>query len=141
MTIESAIANHLDEAGTSLAGRVWQLLRPQAGSTPSVRVQIISEVKPPHLRGPAGMQFARVQTDVFVQSNAATDPYETATDLMEDIENALGPGAPFTVEGSPGADVYVQLAQPDGRRALIEDEDDREVRIQQDFLVWWKHLS
>ena len=138
MTIESAIANHLEDSGTSLSGRVWQLLRPQHGSTPSVRVQIISEVKQPHLRGPAGTQFARVQTDVFVGVQDSSDPYETATDLMTDIENALFP-TPFEVQGSP-ADVSVQLARPDGRRALIEDEDDREIRIQQDFLIWWKHL-
>lgn len=138
MNIEVAVRSQIATAVTRVSGRVWQLMRQQHGVTPSIRVQLVSEVKPPHLRGRAGMKFARVQTDVFVGIADVDDPYTEADEIMTEIEDALGP-EPFAVGGSP-ADLEVSAAFPDGRRPIMESDEDQEVRISQDFLIWWKHL-
>lgn len=138
MNVEMAVRDRIASKVTRLSDRVWVLFREQHGTTPSVRVQLISEVKPPHLRGPAGTKFARVQTDVFVGLTDVDDAYTEADDVMNEIESALGP-EPFDVGGSP-ADVRIMAAFPDGRRPMFEPGEDEEVRVEQDFLIWWKHL-
>jgi hypothetical protein len=89
------------------------------------------------LRGRAGTQFARIQTDVYVETNGS-DPYGASTELMEDIEAALGPVEPFAIEGgSPGDTLKIAGAFPQGRSPLFELDELTQIRMTQDFFVWY----
>ena len=142
-SIEAAICQHLADALAPSAGAdvqgVWQLVIPQSADTPAVRVQLISEIRPPHLRGPAGMSFARIQTDVYVGVEDSDDPYALSTDIMEAVETALFP-EPFEAGGSP-VEIAVALAAPQGRSPMYDPLETKRVAQTQDFFVWWKRIN
>ena len=142
-SIEAAICQHLaDELmgspGADVQG-VWQLIVDQEADTPNVRVQLVSEVKPPHLRGPAGTQFARIQTDVYVGVGDDSDPYALATDIMQAIEDALFP-TPFQAGGSP-PELQIAAAFPQGRNPMFDSAERKQVAQTQDFFVWWRRMN
>ncbi len=142
-SIEAAICQHLADALAPSAGAdvqgVWQLIIPQSAETPAVRVQLVSERRPPHLRGPAGTSFARIQTDVYVGVADVSDPYALATDIMEAVELALFP-EPFQAGGSP-VEIEVVGAFPQGRFPMYDPGEVKRVAQTQDFFVWWKRIN
>ncbi len=143
ISVEAAFCEHLANelmasAGSDVEG-VWQLIIDQHAETPAVRVQLISENRPPHLRGPAGMSFARIQTDVYVSVGDAADPYAMATDIMQAIEDAVFP-VPFTAGGSP-VEIAFALAAPQGRSPMYDPAETKRVAQTQDFFVWWRRLN
>lgn len=142
-SIEAAICERLEaelmaSPGSDVQG-VWQLIVEQSADTPAVRVQLIDEVKPAHLRGPAGMKFARVQTDVYVGMADDSDPYGLSTDIMEAIEAALQP-EPFEAGGSP-PEIEVRAALPQGRQPFFVSQETKQIGQSQDFFVWWRRMN
>lgn len=130
MTVEILASNWLKTrtAVTALvpAARIYQLKLPQTPTLPAIRVQLIANPKTYHLRGPQGLERARVQIDVYVSETMPPDPYGKAGEIADAIDGAMG-GVTFTVSG-----IKVQGAFRIDRRALYEDAV-KAIRIQQDF--------
>lgn len=137
MTIEEAIRDHLvADAGVDaiVDGRVWQLVLPEHGTLPAVRIQLIDEPRELHLRGIDNARLIRMQADSFVGITGA-DPYNAAVSLADAVEAALTP-EPFTAGSSPG--FFVMSVKPDDRRPFFEETPQKLVRMQQDFLIWYR---
>lgn len=89
MTIEEAVRARLLEiaAVTALVGsRIWLVMNPQSPVHPSVRVQVITDRRAHHLRGPNGLREASVQVDGYVRTQAGADAYAQAVSLATAIE-------------------------------------------------------
>lgn len=138
MRIEEAIVQRLDAtpAVTTLAtGGVWQLTVPQHEGRPSVRVQLIDEPRPGHLRGYASVLVARVQIDTFAgTTNSVPDAYTAVGDLAEAVAGALGP-EPFYVGGSPALRVLAVFRED---RQPFDPDEHGTYRMMQDFRVWFR---
>ena len=138
MRVEEVVrAKLLASAGvTALVGtRVYQLLLQQGPTYPAIRVQLISEPRPNHLRGADGSIRSRVQVDAYAQVGNGTDPYDGAADVADAVRDALAGTAPFDDGGSPPETVVTGVFV-DNRRVLYEPEELRVVRVSQDVIVW-----
>jgi hypothetical protein len=140
ISIESAICEHLANELIASPGAdvqaVYQLIVEQSPELPVVRVQLVDENRPPHLRGPAGACFARIQTDVYVAWG--TESYTQAYEIMQAIEDALFP-QPFQAGGSP-PELQIMGAFPQGRQPAFVSSERKMVTQTQDFFVWWRRM-
>lgn len=137
MTVEQAIRERLvaTPGVAALAGtRVRQLLLRQKETMPAVRVQLISEPRQYQLRGEDGAVRSRVQVDAYDAEDGGA--YAGAVALADAVRAALS-GQRFTDSGSPPS-VQVTGCFVDGRRVMYEAEEQRLVRVSQDFIVWSK---
>jgi hypothetical protein len=140
VTVEQAVLDHLVADGdvAALVGtRVYQLVLPQGGTLPAVRVQLIDEPVDYHLRGEVDITRARVQVDAYAGEASGVDPYSGATALGEAIHAALS-GMKFSV-GSPALEVTGVFRQ--NREVLYEAEELRLVRVLQDYWVWSRTVN
>lgn len=144
MSPEVAVAERILELGISaLASRVYQLRLPQAPTLPAVRVQAISEVDDPHLRGGVGLCRTRVQVDVFDTESSGADPYERAQEIDEAIHGG-GDGSGLSgwqgdTGGSPAlsiAAVFCVDRSTDYEAGVL-----RMVRVRRDYQVFWKRIA
>lgn len=120
---------------TSLVGtRVYQLVLPQGGTLPAIRVQLIDDPQTKHLRGPNGLTAARVQVDSYDDVAPSGDPYVSASAVAKAVNDALV-NEPFDAD-----DVRVQCATRVDKRAMYEPAEIDAVRLQQDFIVWSKQV-
>lgn len=147
MTPEAAVIEVLGTMAdvTSLVSvRIYQLRLPQKPTLPAIRVQLISEPTDYHLRGGSGMYRSRVQVDAYAVEASGQNPYVTATDLGEAIHgDDAGSGlSGWTglVGGSP-AQLRIHAIQRVDRQVGYEDEELREVRDRQDYLVHWSRMN
>jgi hypothetical protein len=120
--------------GALVGGRVYQLKLPQNVTLPAVRVQLISEPRENHLRGPMALTVARVQADAYAAESSGGDPYASASDVADAIDAALA-GIKRTVSSTSGAR-HLLCASRITRRPLYEADELREVRISQDFYIF-----
>lgn len=140
MSVEQAIVAHLkaDTAVTAIVStRVYLLKLPQDPKLPAVRVQLISEPGSLHLRGVDSLYRSRVQVDALATEYDTTnpDPYGTVTELADAIDAALA-GQAFDSSDSPMS-CRVRQIRRDDRIPFYDAEERRQVRIVQDYFVWW----
>lgn len=130
--------------------RVYMLRLPQHPVLPAIRVQLIDDVPPFHLRGPRGLISSRIQVDVYAQERSGVDAYAEAVAIRDAIDGDWTPGSPGPPTGLSGyrgelggspATFFVGLAQPIDRSVTYDPEERLQVRMRFDFIVWWKLLS
>lgn len=132
MTVEAAIVAKLKATSAVAAlvsARIYLLKLPSKVTYPAIRVQLISDREPKHLRGPIGLHEDRVQIDAY-EAETATDPYGSAGSVAEAVNAAL------VFEGFTVGAVRVQSAEQVDRRSMREADELNLVRILQDFKVW-----
>jgi uncharacterized protein DUF3168 len=152
MTPEVAVLNRLldIDAVTAIVGaRVYQLRFPQRPTFPAIRVQLIDDVPAYHLRGENGLIPSRVQVDDVAEEGDGTNPYAQASALASAIAGSWLPGSPGPPTGLSGwrgdlggspPTIRVEFIRRIDRSVLYDPGELRQVRIRQDFLVWWKPL-
>ena len=152
--IEAAVIALLKSLGpvTALAGqRIWQLKLPQAPTLPSVRVQLIDDVPSYHARGENNLLPSRVQIDAFVEELSNVDAYARVTALAAAISGDWqdgSPGPPTGLSGwrgdlavgSPPTTIRVNFIRRIDRGVSYEGAERKQVRVRQDFMVWWKYM-
>lgn len=134
MTVDMAVVTRLGQVSavtTLVSTRIFRLKLGQKPTLPALLVQLISEPKGHHLRGPDGAVRARVQVDVYVSESVA-DPLGSVDTIGQAVTDALD-GQVFTV-----GDVRVTGALQMDRRSEYEPPDLRLLRERQDYVVWWK---
>lgn len=139
--IEAAIRDHLvaDAGVFAIAGtRGYQLKLPQEPTLPAFRVQLISDPRSYHMRGPNKLCRARIQIDAYGEESARPDPYATTNSLALAIEAVLS-GKVF-IAGSP-IECKVTGAKQEDRRVGYESEELRQIRVSLDYTVWYRVVS
>lgn len=111
---------------TALVGtRVDWVDRPQGAALPAVTLQIISDLRPQHLKGFQPLRDTRVQVDVWAAS------YAQKAQLVEAVIAAAVP------ESTTGGIVF-NRAVVDGLRDLGEQNETQFIhRTSIDLIVWW----
>jgi len=113
MTITEALRTHLlgDAAIAALVGaRIYPLRLPQKVTMPAIVLSLISDPRPGHLRGVAGMARARYQVDAWAQT------YDGATQLGGLCRQRLnGFAGEWTDGGSPPVVVYAKVFYDTGQ--------------------------
>lgn len=147
MTIEQAIRERLLDipALTALVGtRVYQLLLPQNGTLPAVRVQLIDDQIRQHLRGPDGNFISRVQIDSYAAPNSSASWYSTAKTVARVIhgdglgENASGLfGWKGWAGGSPPELKINNVTVAHSGQPYFEHGERPMVRVRYDYMVHW----
>jgi hypothetical protein len=134
VTPEEAVLDQLlaTSAVTDLVGqRVYQLMLPEHGTLPAIRVQLIDDPELYHLRGNMLPGYAMVQVDSYARRSSGGDPYLEVATVGAAVNSAL------TVEGwqvgSPPR--YALGVFRKRRRPLFEGEELQHARIWQDYLV------
>lgn len=152
MTIEEAIVERLLAIGpvTDIVGdRIYQLRLPQKPTLPAIRVQLIDDVPSYHLRGTFGMSPARIQVDDYTEEGGGIDPYAQATALAQAIAGDWADGSPAPPHGLSGwrghlggspPTIAVGFIRHVDRGVIYEPGELRQVRVRQDFIVWWRPL-
>jgi hypothetical protein len=123
--------------------RVYMLKLRQGETLPAVRVQLVDEGMGQHLRGGSGVYQSRIQVDVYAAEDTGGDPYAAATEIAlaihgDDAGSGLS-GWTGTSGGSP-PEILVCAVTRKLRLTDYAAEERREVRVQQDYVVDWKHL-
>ena len=143
MTVEEAICARVEGLAdvVAIAGsRVYLDKAPQGTAYPVVVVQLVDDVNGYHLRGPNGLQRARVQVDAYAHEGSGVDAYAVASSLADAINgDGLGPYASGLsgwyghIGDDPG--ISVQGCFRIDRTRYYEAEEVQHVRIRQDYYV------
>ena len=136
MTVEEVVRDRLvnTAAVTALVStRIYMLKVPQNVTFPVVRIQEIDEPSDYHLRGEQDLTRARVQVDCYVSEAAG---YRALVTLANAAHVALS-GETFTNVGSP-LERAVAACFRQMRRVMYEGEEQRLIRMLQDYFVWSK---
>lgn len=125
------------------AGRFYMLKLPQQATLPAAVVQLIDDIKDPHLRGGSKSGVARVQVSVYRSEASGVDSYAEAAALMEQIHgDDAGSGLSGfkgLVGGSPDGVMLTGVLFA-GRRAVYEPDELRAVGMQEDYFAHYKSL-
>lgn len=125
MDMQGALRARITGASTTAGTRVYWVDRPQAAALPAVTLQIISDLRPQHLKGFRSIRDTRVQIDCW----AAT--YAAVTALKEAVLAAVVPEN--TANG-----IRFDRAIIDGERDLGERTETQFIhRASVDLVVWW----
>jgi hypothetical protein len=125
MDMPGALRARITSANTSAGSRVYWVDRPQAAALPAVTLQIISDIRPQHLKGFDQTRDTRVQIDCWATS------YSAVTVLKEAVLAAVVP-----VNTSNG--IRFDRAIIDGERDLGERVETQFIhRASVDLVVWW----
>lgn len=152
MTLESAIRDRLLALTplTTLVGtRVFLLAMPQSEKRGSVIVRPVDAVEPQQLRGPAGLNTSRIQTDAYVTFGVSADPAADVAAIAAAVHgNGLGPNATGLfgwigdLGGSPAQFLVRNVRLALRRGPMDEYEDERRyARVQQDYYVDWTAVT
>jgi len=125
-------------------GRFYQLKAPQQETSLHAVVQLVDDPEVnQHMRGGSIAGVARVQISFYRPEAAGVDPYDTAATLAEQVHgDHAGSGLcgfQGHIGGSPGG-MFITGIRHAGRRALYEPNELREVGIQEDYFVHYRHL-
>jgi hypothetical protein len=142
VNVEEAVVERMmaDGGVSALVGtRVFLLKLPQRVSFPAIRVQLISNPRGKHLRGPDGTTRARVQVDCY-DAETSADPYSAVSATAEAAVNARV-FEPFNGGGSP-ASIRITGCSVNDMRSMREQEpqEDPKVRRMIDLYVWSTQL-
>jgi hypothetical protein len=130
--IEQVVVDYLETitAVTALVGaRIYQLKLRQGTAYPAIRVQVIDDSTPYHLRGEVNLASARVQVDAY-HNESGTDPYATLMAVSDAVLDALS-GVRFTVGTTEVTGAFQVLrrtepeVQPSGITLLRDQQDFR----------------
>lgn len=125
------------------AGRFYMLKLPQQTTLPAAVVQLVDDVKDPHLRGGSKSGIARVQVTVYRSEASGVDSYAEAAALMDQIHgDDAGSGLSGfkgLIGGSPDGLMLTGVIFA-GRRTNYEPDELRAVGIQEDYLAHYKSL-
>jgi hypothetical protein len=142
MSPEEAVVARIQQlaAVTALVStRVYLLVLPQSTVFPAVRVQVIDQMEMQHLRGPHGLETARVQIDAYAKVASGSNPYTTASALMEAIHgDGLGPGASgvYGWTGQVGSPAFqIVNCRPVRLSKDFDAEELNVVTVSRDYLV------
>ena len=146
MTPEQAILERilgLSAVTALVSDRVFMLKLRQGETLPAVRVQLIDEGMSQHLRGGSGIYQSRIQVDVYAAEDTGGDPYSAASEIAlaiqgDDAGSGLSGWRGFS-GGSP-PEIEVCAISRKLRLTSYAAEERREVRVQQDYIVDWKHV-
>lgn len=145
MTVEEAVRTRvlaLTPVTTLVSARVYLDKLPQSPTYPAVRVQLISDPRDQHLRGPNATQRARVQVDCYASESSGVDPYARALAVSEAVEgDGLGDGASGLAGwiGTIGSPAFSVLnAVPTERKRFYDPDELRLVTMSQDYLVTYR---
>lgn len=139
MTVEQAVGERL---GTTLGitdlvgARVYQLKLPQSPGLPAIRLLFVSVVDFFHLRGGSLVEKSRIQIDAVATEASGTDPYATAAAVADAVHASLN-GQQFTAD----ATLEITGAFRDGRMAMYDPEELRQVVVSQDYIVWSRRAA
>jgi hypothetical protein len=143
VTGELAVIERLEDTADVtdiVEDRIYELILPQSETRASIVVQVVSDPKSYHLRGPDDLSRTRVQVDAYVSLvpvDEDDDPPQTLANLESAIDETLS-GQTFNTAGSPGAHVTGILRVD---RRTMRDPDERQLlRTMLDYVVWWKPL-
>lgn len=142
MTPEEAVAARLEAIGavTSLVStRIYMLKLPQGPTLPAIRVQLIDDIKPYHLRGGTRCSRARIQVDAYADEASGGDPYASASEVAEAIhgdDTGSGLSGWTGSIGSPAFEV-LGIFRLD-RDASYDPDHLRLVRMRQDYAVHFR---
>ena len=145
MTPEEAVRTRLlaVSAVTALVStRIHQLVFPQSAVWPAIRVQLISEPLDDAVDGEATIVMARVQVDAVTEVASGGNPYADAVALGAAIHgNGLftSPTGLHRWRGSIGSPAYeVKGILRIDRDVQYESDEERLIRVRQDYQVWTK---
>lgn len=125
MDMPGALRARITGANTAAASRVYWVDRPQASALPAVTLQIISDLRPQHLKGFNPLRDTRVQFDCWGSS------YSEVTALKEAVLAAVVP------ENTSNG-IRFDRAIIDGERDLGERTETQFIhRASFDLVVWW----
>lgn len=125
MDMPAALRARLIGAATAAGSRVDWVKRPQGASLPAITLQIISDLRPQHLKGFDELRPTRVQVDCW----GAT--YGAVVALKEAVIAAVVPEN--TANG-----IRFERGIIDGERDLGELTEAQFIhRASLDFILWW----
>lgn len=148
MNVEVAVADLIASlpAVAALVGtRVHLHVLPQKPALPAVRVQLVNDLPFYSHDGESAVARALVQVDAVAGEASGHDPYAQADALARAIAgNGRRPGASGLAGfqgaiGSPPFEITGALRV--ARRALYEPEALRQVKVVQDFTVWYRVMT
>lgn len=113
-----------------VGSRVYQLRLPQGATLPAVRLLIVDELVPAHLRGVDALKPARVQVDCYGAEAAGYMPVDA---LARAVDEALLAQPPRPV---PTAGLVLLGVQRDAREAIDEPSDIRTIRMLLEYRIW-----
>jgi hypothetical protein len=122
--------------GALVGPNVYQLRLPQKVTLPAIRVQLVDEPSAYHLRGTDNLRRSRVQVDAFAAEASGTDPYAGAVAVADAIDAVLS-GFRGELGGSPPS-LFFDAVFRISRMPMYDADELREVRLMQDYFVWWK---
>lgn len=126
MDMQGALRARITGAATSAGSRVYWVERPQLAALPAVTLQIISDLRPQHLKGFDDLRDTRVQIDCWA------DTYAAVTTLKEAVLAAAVP------ENTSNG-IQFNRAIVDGERDLGERAGEKFVhRASLDLIIWWQ---
>lgn len=138
MSLEVDVADYLlsQPSVTARVGqRIYQLILPQLGAYPAIRVQLITKRHPKHLRGRQGLFRGIVQIDVYDQATSGGAPYDTVDLILAAIEAVTE--EPVLIGSPPKKLVFIE----DDEGAMYEPGEQRLVRKRRDYAVWEKEAA
>lgn len=125
MDMQGALRARITGAATSAGTRVYWVDRPQSAALPAVTLNIVTDLRPQHLKGFDETRDTRVQIDCWASTYAA------ATALKEAVLAAVVPLN--TANG-----IRFDRAIIDGERDLGERTETLFIhRASVDLVVWW----
>ena len=139
MTVAEAVRERLLDcaAVTALVStRVWKDVLPQKPTLPAIRVTRISQVEPMHMRGPVGVNVARVQVDSIATTKASAEAIDEAVNGDGLGAGATGARGWVGSLGSPAFDICAVL--PAGVHDSYTDAEFRQWRVTRDFMVHYR---
>lgn len=142
MSPEEAVIARLSQIAsvTALVGqRIYMMVLAQNTPMPAIRVQVIDDLTPYHLRGGYRQGPARVQVDCWAAATTGADPYAAALAVAEAIHGDEAGSGLSGWRGSLGSPAFtVQGIFRVDRDVDWESEERREVRVRQDYQVHYR---
>lgn len=124
---------------TAIVGsRIYRLRLPQTPTLPAIRLQRIDANEELHLRGPSGIQVARVQVDSVALSGPDAERLDAAvhgdgvTTGLRAWKGMIGGG------GSPADTFEIRLIRPAGVREGYDALELKQYKVMRDFLVTYR---
>lgn len=140
MTVSQAIRDLLLRTAPVTAivsSRIYRLVLPQSVTLPAVRVQRIDENEELQLRGPSGIQVARVQVDSVSLSGAQAETLDAAVH-GDGVMTGLRAFHGF-VDGSPGS-FEILLIRPAGVREGYDALELKQYKVMRDYFVTYREF-
>jgi hypothetical protein len=115
--------------------RIYVLRLPQSPTLPAIRLQRIDANEELHLRGPSGIQVARVQVDSVSLSGTQAETLDAAVH-GDGVTTGLRAWRGF-VDGSPGS-FEILVIRPAGVREGYDALELKQYKVMRDYMVTYR---